>query len=235
MRRFGPQPPGGYSQGMDDYEEELRAFSRKREWEREREKHKKRESTSPSGAEEEKLETVSAFQRKKRPKEKHKKLGKKAKVKESSPIDSDGSVLYVYSVLLRLILVVITQLLSSSQHTIKIHMGLVFLTFFSIVRGGCNCLRCSNEKVEWWLVPTSVGRTMCMCANIVYLGNFMSKILSLDDTENDSGEKRELARQKATQRAKERREKNRKKMLSIDKKSDNDNKISSEDESKAQR
>ena len=53
VRRFshGHAP---YEEGFDDYEDELRAFSRKREWEKEREKRKerkKRRSTSSEGEE----------------------------------------------------------------------------------------------------------------------------------------------------------------------------------------
>ena len=92
MRRYSPQGPGGFSQGMDDYEEELRAFSRKREWEREREKHKEGQSiTSPSASEDEKCEK-SASQRRKRQKDKRKKLGRKMKVKDTSPVETEGSI-----------------------------------------------------------------------------------------------------------------------------------------------
>ena len=42
-------------------------------------------------------------------------------------------------VLLRLVLVVVTQVLDSSQHTIKLY--LVYIAFHSIVDGGRSCLR----------------------------------------------------------------------------------------------
>lgn len=76
---------------MDDYEEELRAFSRKREWEREREKHKNRLSSS---SEDEKSE-VSGSHRRKKPRERTKKPERSAKIKEKSLEDTDGIIFCV--------------------------------------------------------------------------------------------------------------------------------------------
>lgn len=95
VRKYGPLGHG-FSKGMDDYEEELRAFSRKREWEREREKHKSRPSSSPSGSEDEKSD-VSGSHQKKKLRERTKKTEKCARTKQTSPEDteSDGNILCV--------------------------------------------------------------------------------------------------------------------------------------------
>lgn len=87
MRRYGPQVPGEFSRSMD-YEEELRAFSRKREWEREREKHVRSQNTSPSGSENEKSEGSDSLEKRNK-KDRLIKSGKD-KAKCSLSDESDG-------------------------------------------------------------------------------------------------------------------------------------------------
>ena len=103
MRRYGPQVPGEFSRSMD-YEEELRAFSRKREWEREREKHIQRPNTSPSGSENEKSEGSDSLAKKNK-KDRLVKSGKN-KVKDSSPDESNGKwyVVVAHTVFSRILL-----------------------------------------------------------------------------------------------------------------------------------
>ena len=87
MRRYGPQGPGEFSQGMD-YEEELRAFSRKREWERERERHIKRHSASPSDSDNERSQQSGSLVKKNK-----KDVHTSSDIKGSSLNDSHGKCL----------------------------------------------------------------------------------------------------------------------------------------------
>ena len=90
MRKYDRHKADRYSLSVDDYEDELRAFSRKREWEREREKHKKTPSLSPSSSEDEKSNSQPK-------KKRHNKL--RGKRKSVLPYDSEGTYnTYIYPV-----------------------------------------------------------------------------------------------------------------------------------------
>ena len=88
MRRFSHgRGPGPFEEGFDEYEEELRAFTRKREWERERDKRKDRKKRHASSSDSEDSDSDDSSSKKKkkaREKEKHKKASKKEKPKEKS-------------------------------------------------------------------------------------------------------------------------------------------------------
>ena len=81
VRRPIRKGAGRFGQGFDDYEEELRAFSRKRQWEREKEK---RTCVSPSSSDDEESKSPGSQPRKKRFKK------QKTRNKGTLPEDSDG-------------------------------------------------------------------------------------------------------------------------------------------------
>ncbi len=85
MQRYDHQGPGRFGQGFDDYEEELRAFSQKREWEREKEKHKRRINVSPSSSDDEKFKASGSQPKRKRLKK------QKIKTKDTLADISEGS------------------------------------------------------------------------------------------------------------------------------------------------
>ena len=73
MRRFS-HGHGSFEEGFDEYEEELRAFTRKREWEKEHEKRreKRKKRVSDSDSDESDSEDSSSRQKKKSSKEREK-------------------------------------------------------------------------------------------------------------------------------------------------------------------